>query len=114
MGLRLNMFVVFRLEIPKKASNAFILTQFSDFFFYLPFSSVLPNFQERPKWLEIKTVNELKTKLGHVIVMLLLIGLFDKSKKAAINTPVDLLCFSASVLLCSGCLYLLSKLNGSD
>lgn len=32
---------------------------------------------ERPKWLEIKSVNELKTKVGHVIVMLLLIGLFD-------------------------------------
>ncbi|KAA8528002.1 hypothetical protein F0562_035129 [Nyssa sinensis] len=69
--------------------------------------------KERPQWLEIKTVNELKTKLGHVIVMLLLIGLFDKSKKAAIQTPADLLCFSASVLLSSGCLYLLSKLNGS-
>ncbi|KAL2348761.1 hypothetical protein Fmac_002761 [Flemingia macrophylla] len=67
--------------------------------------------KERPKWLDIKTVNELKTKLGHVIVMLLLIGLFDKSKKAAINTPVDLLCFCASVLLSSSCLFLLSKLN---
>ncbi|GMN47625.1 hypothetical protein TIFTF001_016811 [Ficus carica] len=66
---------------------------------------------ERPKWLDIKTVNELKTKLGHVIVMLLLIGLFDKSKKAAINSPLDLLCFSASILLSSGCLFLLSKLN---
>ncbi|KAL9177225.1 hypothetical protein ABFS82_01G045500 [Erythranthe guttata] len=67
--------------------------------------------KERPKWLEIKTVNELKTKLGHVIVMLLLIGLFDKSKKAVIQSPADLLCFSASVLLSSGCLFLLSKLN---
>ncbi|KAJ7953299.1 UPF0114 domain-containing protein [Quillaja saponaria] len=67
--------------------------------------------KERPKWLDIKTVNELKTKLGHVIVMLLLIGLFDKSKKATINSPVDLLCFSASVLLSSSCLFLLSKLN---
>ncbi|KAL0330992.1 UNVERIFIED_CONTAM: hypothetical protein Sangu_1644700 [Sesamum angustifolium] len=67
--------------------------------------------KERPRWLEIKTVNELKTKLGHVIVMLLLIGLFDKSKKAVIQSPVDLLCFSASVLLSSGCLFLLSKLN---
>ncbi|PON76163.1 hypothetical protein TorRG33x02_243650 [Trema orientale] len=67
--------------------------------------------KERPKWLDIKTVNELKTKLGHVIVMLLLIGLFDKSKKAAINSPLDLLCFSASVLLSSGGLFLLSKLN---
>ncbi|CAL5440903.1 unnamed protein product [Camellia sinensis] len=70
--------------------------------------------KERPKWLEIKTINELKTKLGHVIVMLLLIGLLDKSKKAVIHSPVDLLCFSASVLLSSGSLYLLSKLNGSN
>ncbi|XP_054825552.1 uncharacterized protein LOC129323038 [Prosopis cineraria] len=67
--------------------------------------------KERPKWLDIKTVNELKTKLGHVIVMLLLIGLFDRSKKAVIHTPVDLLCFCASVMLSSSCLFLLSKLN---
>nr|XP_043606223.1 uncharacterized protein LOC122578343 [Erigeron canadensis] len=67
--------------------------------------------KERPKWLEIKSVNELKTKLGHVIVMLLLIGLFEKSKRAAILTPIDLLCFSGSVLLSSCCLYLLSKLK---
>lgn len=67
--------------------------------------------KERPKWLEIKSVNELKTKLGHVIVMLLLIGLFEKSKKAAILTPTDLLCFSGCVLLSSCCLYLLSKLH---
>ncbi|KAF7829115.1 putative transmembrane protein [Senna tora] len=69
--------------------------------------------KERPKWLDIKTVNELKTKLGHVIVMLLLIGLFDKSKKAAIHTPADLLCFCAAVCLSSSCLFLLSKLNGA-
>lgn len=72
------------------------------------------HFQERPKWLDVKTVNELKTKIGHVIVMLLLIGLFDKSKKAIIQSPVDLLCFSASVLLSSGSLFLLSKLNDSN
>ncbi|GAB2272867.1 hypothetical protein Dimus_007684 [Dionaea muscipula] len=69
---------------------------------------------ERPKWLEIKSVNGLKTKIGHVIVMLLLIGLLDKSKKAAIHTPVDLLCFSASILVSSGCLYLLSRLKDSQ
>ncbi|KZV20733.1 hypothetical protein F511_26579 [Dorcoceras hygrometricum] len=67
--------------------------------------------KERPRWLEIKTVNGLKTKVGHVIVMLLLIGLFEKSKRAVILSPVDLLCFSASVFVCSGGLYLLSKLN---
>ncbi|XP_060207865.1 uncharacterized protein LOC132635475 [Lycium barbarum] len=67
--------------------------------------------KERPRWLEITTVSGLKTKIGHVIVMLLLIGLFDKSKKAVIHSPFDLLCFAASVFLCSGCLYLLSKLT---
>ncbi|MED6142924.1 hypothetical protein PIB30_002216 [Stylosanthes scabra] len=66
---------------------------------------------ERPKWLDISTVNELKTKVGHVIVMLLLIGLFDKSKRAVIQTPLDLLCFCASLFLSSSCLFLLSKLN---
>ncbi|KAJ9549692.1 hypothetical protein OSB04_022235 [Centaurea solstitialis] len=67
--------------------------------------------KERPKWLEIKSVNALKTKLGHVIVMLLLIGLFEKSKKAAILTATDLLCFAGCVLLSSCSLYLLSKLQ---
>lgn len=67
--------------------------------------------KERPKWLDIKTVNDLKTKVGHVIVMLLLIGLIDRSKKATIQTPVDLLCFCAAVFLSSSSLFLLSKLN---
>ncbi|XP_010529273.1 PREDICTED: uncharacterized protein LOC104806201 [Tarenaya hassleriana] len=70
--------------------------------------------KERPRWLDIKSVSELKTKLGHVIVMLLLIGWFDKSKKAVITSVTDLLCFSASIFLSSLCLFLLSRLNGSD
>lgn len=82
----------------------------SFFWFYIFDLLIL---QERPRWLEITTVRELKTKVGHVIVMLLLIGFFDKSKKAVIQSPLDLLCFSTSVLLCSGCLFLLSKLNDS-
>ncbi|XP_058103751.1 uncharacterized protein LOC131247855 isoform X2 [Magnolia sinica] len=66
---------------------------------------------ERPKWLEIQSIAQLKTKLGHVIVTVLLIGLFEKSKKVVISSTVDLLCFSVTVLLASSCLYLLSKLN---
>ncbi|XP_078441827.1 uncharacterized protein LOC144711697 [Wolffia australiana] len=69
--------------------------------------------QERPKWLEIKSVNSLKTKLGHVIVMALLVGLFDKIQKVAIATPADLLCLSASILISSCGLLLLSKLSHS-
>ncbi|KAI0514183.1 hypothetical protein KFK09_010218 [Dendrobium nobile] len=67
----------------------------------------------RPKWLEIKSVSELKTKVGHAIVLVLLIGLFDKSRKVTICSPKDLLFFAVSILLSSGCLYLLSQLQTS-
>ncbi|XP_031740741.1 uncharacterized protein LOC101204811 isoform X5 [Cucumis sativus] len=67
--------------------------------------------KERPKWMNVRTVNELKTKLGHVIVMLLLIGFFDKSKKVVIQSPGDLLCLAVSIFLSSGTLFLLTKLT---
>lgn len=67
--------------------------------------------QERPLWLEIRSLDELKTKLGHVIVMILLVGMFEKSKKVPVTSCIDLLFFSTSILMSSGCLYLLSKLN---
>ncbi|KAF2308769.1 hypothetical protein GH714_017530 [Hevea brasiliensis] len=51
--------------------------------------------KERPKWLEVKTVNELKTKLGHVIVMLLLIGFFEKINSKP-SQPAAFLFFSSS------------------
>eukprot|EP00250_Pteridium_aquilinum_P003073 c13403_g1_i2 orf=257-1111(-) len=78
-------------------------------------SSLFGLFQltERPKWLEVRSLDELKTKLGHVIVMILLVGMFEKSKKVPIHSGVDLLCFSASILLSSGCLYLLSRLHST-
>lgn len=67
--------------------------------------------QERPSWLKIRSLDELKTKLGHVIVMILLVGMFEKSKKVPISTGLDLLCFSVSIFMSSGCLFLLSKLH---
>ncbi|WVZ78572.1 hypothetical protein U9M48_026263 [Paspalum notatum var. saurae] len=67
----------------------------------------------RPKWLVIPSVNDLKTKLGHVIVMLLLVGIFENSKTVTITSCADLLCFSASIFLSSGCLYLLSRLSST-
>eukprot|EP00271_Cylindrocystis_brebissonii_P022861 TRINITY_DN8980_c0_g2_i1.p1 TRINITY_DN8980_c0_g2~~TRINITY_DN8980_c0_g2_i1.p1 ORF type:complete len:344 (+),score=57.64 TRINITY_DN8980_c0_g2_i1:141-1172(+) len=68
--------------------------------------------KERPRWLEITSLDELKTKLGHVIVMILLVGMFEKSKKVHVASAAELLFFSLSVLMSSGCLYLLSKLHG--
>ncbi|KAK9087541.1 hypothetical protein Syun_029935 [Stephania yunnanensis] len=40
--------------------------------------------KERPKWLEIKSMNELKTKLGHVIVMASLAGREAVGRAAAV------------------------------
>uniref|UniRef100_A0ACD5ZBE4 Uncharacterized protein n=2 Tax=Avena sativa TaxID=4498 RepID=A0ACD5ZBE4_AVESA len=68
---------------------------------------------ERPKWLEIHSVSDLKTKLGHVIVLVLLVGISEKSKRVTITSCTDLFCFAASILLSSGCLYLLSKLGST-
>ncbi|KAG6436929.1 hypothetical protein SASPL_101835 [Salvia splendens] len=36
--------------------------------------------KERPKWMKISSLNELKTKVGHVIVMILLVKMFERSK----------------------------------
>ncbi|KAG2608457.1 hypothetical protein PVAP13_4NG320800 [Panicum virgatum] len=41
---------------------------------------------ERPKWLVMQSVNDLKTKLGHVIVMSLLVGIFEKSMGVTITS----------------------------
>ncbi|XP_050214784.1 uncharacterized protein LOC126665895 isoform X1 [Mercurialis annua] len=101
-GMGLYELFVSNLDTPKFMSGD-TLVQKSNLF-------GLFTLKERPRWLEVKTVNELKTKLGHVIVMLLLIGFFEKSKTAIIHSPIDLLCFATSVFLCSACLYLLSKL----
>ncbi|URD78909.1 UPF0114 domain containing protein [Musa troglodytarum] len=35
---------------------------------------------ERPKWMQISSLDELKTKVGHVIVMILLVKMFERSK----------------------------------
>ncbi|KAE8773888.1 hypothetical protein D1007_53813 [Hordeum vulgare] len=68
---------------------------------------------ERPKWLEIRSVSDLKTKLGHVIVLVLLVGISEKSKRVTITSCTDLFCFAGSIFLSSGCLYLLSKLGST-
>ncbi|URD78891.1 UPF0114 domain containing protein [Musa troglodytarum] len=36
--------------------------------------------KERPKWMQISSLDELKTKVGHVIVMILLVKMFERSK----------------------------------
>ncbi|KAL4324702.1 hypothetical protein GQ457_11G014360 [Hibiscus cannabinus] len=67
--------------------------------------------KERPKWMKISSLDELKTKVGHVIVMILLVKMFERSKMVAINTGMDLLTYSICIFLSSASLYILHHLH---
>ncbi|KAF9608097.1 hypothetical protein IFM89_006024, partial [Coptis chinensis] len=67
--------------------------------------------KERPKWMKISSLNELKTKVGHVIVMILLVKMFERSKMVKIATGMDLLSYSVCIFLSSASLYILHNLH---
>ncbi|CAK9152287.1 unnamed protein product [Ilex paraguariensis] len=70
--------------------------------------------KERPKWMQISSLDELKTKVGHVIVMILLVKMFERSKMVTIATGVDLLSYSVCIFLSSASLYILHNLHKAD
>lgn len=67
--------------------------------------------KDRPKWMKISSLDELKTKVGHVIVMILLVKMFERSKMVAITTGIDLLSYSICIFLSSASLYILHHLH---
>lgn len=67
--------------------------------------------KERPKWMKITSLDELKTKVGHVIVMILLVKMFERSKMVKIATGLDLLSYSVCIFLSSASLYILHNLH---
>ncbi|KAJ0809978.1 hypothetical protein HanPI659440_Chr01g0021401 [Helianthus annuus] len=70
--------------------------------------------RERPKWMKISSLDELKTKVGHVIVMILLVKMFERSKMVTIATGLDLLSYSVCIFLSSASLYILHNLHKDD
>ncbi|KAF8668967.1 hypothetical protein HU200_052179 [Digitaria exilis] len=70
--------------------------------------------KERPKWMKITSLDELKTKVGHVIVMILLVKMFERSKMVKIATGMDLLSYSVCIFLSSASLYILHNLHKGD
>ncbi|KAH7677055.1 hypothetical protein IHE45_07G056700 [Dioscorea alata] len=67
--------------------------------------------KERPKWMKISSLDELKTKVGHVIVMILLVKMFERSKMVTIATGLDLLSYAVCIFLSSASLYILHNLH---
>ncbi|KAL4600953.1 hypothetical protein ACB092_11G237100 [Castanea dentata] len=70
--------------------------------------------KERPKWMQISSLDELKTKVGHVIVMILLVKMFERSKMVTISTGMDLLSYSVCIFLSSASLYILHNLHRQE
>lgn len=64
--------------------------------------------------MKISSLDELKTKVGHVIVMILLVKMFERSKLVAISTGMDLLSYSFCILLSSASLYILHHLHKEE
>uniref|UniRef100_A0A0C9RPG3 TSA: Wollemia nobilis Ref_Wollemi_Transcript_29334_1444 transcribed RNA sequence n=1 Tax=Wollemia nobilis TaxID=56998 RepID=A0A0C9RPG3_9CONI len=67
--------------------------------------------KERPRWMRISSLDELKTKVGHVIVMILLVKMFERSKTVAITSGLDLLSYSVCIFLSSASLFVLHNLH---
>ncbi|KAG5231007.1 UPF0114 domain-containing protein [Salix suchowensis] len=64
-----------------------------------------------PTWVEMRSVSQAKSKIGHAIMMILQVGMLDKFKSIPLTTSLDLACFAGAVLLSSACIFLLSRLS---
>ncbi|GMY28520.1 hypothetical protein FCV25MIE_23762 [Fagus crenata] len=64
-----------------------------------------------PTWVEIQSVSQAKSKIGHAVMMLLQVGVLDKLKSIPVVTGLDLACFAGAVFISSAAIFLLSKLS---
>lgn len=60
----------------------------------------------RPNWLRVESLDDLKSSLGKVILMILIVSFFEKSLSIEYKTALDLLYLGIGILLVSGALFL--------
>ncbi|WCJ35322.1 hypothetical protein M5689_016586 [Euphorbia peplus] len=65
-----------------------------------------------PTWVQMDSVSQAKSKIGHAVLMILQVGLLEKFKNVPLLTSLDLACFAGTVLVSSASIFLLSKLSG--
>ncbi|XP_050232127.1 uncharacterized protein LOC126680897 [Mercurialis annua] len=80
---------------------------------WLPESNLFGLFSLKslPTWVQVDSVSQAKSRIGHSVIMILQVGLLEKFKNVALVTSLDLACFAGAVLVSSACLFLLSKLS---
>ena len=60
----------------------------------------------RPQWMKINSLDDLKSALGKVILMILIVWFFEQSLIIKYHTALDLLYLGVGILLVAGALYL--------
>jgi len=53
----------------------------------------------RPEWLSITTLDQLKSHIGQVIIMILIVNFFRQSFKIDFNQPIHLLILGGGIVL---------------
>ncbi|KAH7533260.1 hypothetical protein FEM48_Zijuj04G0111800 [Ziziphus jujuba var. spinosa] len=67
-----------------------------------------------PAWVEMQTVSQAKSKIGHAMMMILQVGVLQKFKSIPLVTGLDLACFAGAVFLSSACIFVLSRISYSS
>lgn len=62
--------------------------------------------ESRPNWLQIHSLDDLKSAIGKVILMILIVQLFESAVKMRYERPLDLLYLGVAVVLVSAALFL--------
>ncbi|PSM51545.1 UPF0114 domain-containing membrane protein [Campylobacter blaseri] len=70
---------------------------------------IMKSSKNNSKVLEIKNLNELKDKLGKVIVMVLIVNFFQRVLHSNFSTPLELVYLAVSILALCLALYFLHK-----
>lgn len=60
--------------------------------------------QTRPNWLKVDDLDDLTSRIGEVVIMILIVNFFRQSFSVSYQRPVDLLILGGAVLLISGSL----------
>ena len=60
----------------------------------------------RPSWLQISSIDELKSSLGKVILMVLIVSFFKHSLDIEYHSATDLLLLAAGIVLLAGALFI--------
>ncbi len=88
---------------------ATVLLIFSMGLYELFISEIDPSWKgpsTRPNWLTIRSLDDLKTHIGEVIVMILVINFFRVSFSVVLDRPIDLLLLGGGIVMIAGTIFI--------